>query len=191
MNKAVFLDRDGTINDNSRIVNNPDELVLYSEAVEALRLLGDCGYRLIVVTNQGGVSLGHMNDEMLARINLRMVEQLMARGVFLDGIYASTWHERGDQSRGDDPSWRKPESGMLLRAAHDMGIDLKSSFMVGDRATDLEAGRAAGCRTVLVLTGDGDKVDLSAAAPDVIAGNLLEAAKRILALDSSISQQDR
>jgi len=181
MNRAVFLDRDGTINDNSSHVNRPQDLKLYKGVAEALKMLSEAGFRLVVVTNQGGVSLGHMDDTQMTDINRRLVEILMSQGVFLDAVYASTWHERGDQGRGDDPSWRKPEPGMLLSAAESMGIDLSASFMVGDRATDILAGKKAGCKTVLVLCGDGRRArEELAEQADITAGDLLQAAREIL-----------
>lgn len=179
--KAVFFDRDGTINDNSSFVENPDELILYPNAAMGLRMLRKAGFLLVVVTNQGGVSLGHTNETAVRLIHERMTGVLLAEGASIDAVYTAAWHQHGDQGRGDDPSWRKPEPGMLLAAAKDLAIDLEASFMVGDRATDIEAGRRAGCRTVLVRTGDGPTQSFAPGEePDFEAADLLDAAAIII-----------
>lgn len=179
--RAVFLDRDGTINDNRRMVEKPEDLLLYPNAAMGLKLLRRAGFLLVVVTNQGGVSLGYTDDATIRLIHERMTGELLADGAPIDAVYTSTWHRDGDQGRGDDPAWRKPEPGMLIAAARDLDIDLGKSFMVGDRATDVEAGRRAGCRTVLVCTGDGPGQSFEKGwEPDIKAEDLLDAAVRII-----------
>lgn len=142
--KAVFLDRDGVINDNKRPVNQPEELVLFPAAGRAIRQLNDAGYKVFVVTNQGGVGLGYMTEHDLHRIHDKMVADLQVDGAALDEI-AYCAHKPHAKC-----ACRKPEAKMLtdLAAKHD--VDLQQSYMVGDRDTDVYAGQKAGTKTVFI-----------------------------------------
>ncbi|MCL6516563.1 HAD family hydrolase [Alicyclobacillus sp.] len=166
MKRAVFLDRDGVINDNRRPVNRPEELVLFPFAGRAIRLLNEAGWRVFVATNQGGVGLGYMTEADLAAVHRRMQALLSDQGARIDDIAACT--HRPDAGCG----CRKPRPGMLLELARRHGIDLTASYMVGDRDTDVEAGRAAGTRTVFIGEGSVDA--------DIRAKDLWEAACQIV-----------
>jgi D-glycero-D-manno-heptose 1,7-bisphosphate phosphatase len=147
----VFLDRDGIVNvppGDERYVRRADDLVLQPAFPAVLREIVNAGFEAIVVTNQRGIALGLMTEEDLAGIHSRLVETLRDkyRLALLDVIHCP--HDK------DQCDCRKPRPGMLFRAAERHGIDLASSWMVGDQESDVEAGRRAGCRTVLVQSVD-------------------------------------
>jgi histidinol-phosphate phosphatase family protein len=148
---AVFLDRDGTINEEVSYLDDPDRLRLLPGAAEAIRLLNEAGIQAIVVSNQAGIGWGYFLKATVEAIHGRLAELLATQGGRLDGVYYCPHHP----SEGCD--CRKPKAGMLVRAAREHGIELRRAFMVGDKASDLEAGRRVGCRTVLVLTGYGEQ----------------------------------
>ena len=183
---SVFLDRDGTINREVDHLRRVDELELYYGAAEAIRRLNRAGLKVIIVTNQAGVARGLFSEEQLAEIHHVLQGMLAREGAFVDAIYYCPHHPTeglGKYLQACD--CRKPNPGSLFQAARDLDIDLKTSFFVGDKRSDLEAGQAAGCRTVLVRTGYGLLTESSKedqrARPDHIATNLLEAAEWILA----------
>ncbi len=143
--KAVFLDRDGVLNDNSSGPPNlPEELRLLPGAAEAVRNLKEAGYGVFVVTNQGGVGLGYMTQEDLDLVHAKLVEEVEAVGGAFDDIAACVHKPRAGCE------CRKPKPGMILSLADRYGVDLAHSFMVGDRDSDIEAGQAAGVRTVYI-----------------------------------------
>jgi D-glycero-D-manno-heptose 1,7-bisphosphate phosphatase len=147
--RAVFLDRDGTINEEVDYLDDPARLRLIPGAAEAIRLLNEAGIPAIVVSNQAGIGRGYFSAATVEAIHGRLAELLAKRDARLDAVYYCPHHP----SEGCD--CRKPEAGMLVRAAREFGIDLRRAFMVGDKASDLEAGQRIGCQTVLVLTGYG------------------------------------
>jgi D-glycero-D-manno-heptose 1,7-bisphosphate phosphatase len=142
--KAVFLDRDGVINDHIRYVNTPDDLFLFEGVGEAIKKLNDAEYKVFVVTNQGGVGLGHMKEASLLEIHAKMNHELQRDGAMIDDIaYCPHDPKAGCKCR-------KPEAKMILDFAEKYEIDLEQSFMVGDRETDIIAGERAGVRTIFV-----------------------------------------
>ena len=150
--KAVFLDRDGTINEDPGYLSNPDHVIILPDAREGLAALKKAGYLLVVITNQSGIARGYIRPEVLPKINERINEKLSEGGVRLDYFEMCTHHP------DEDCPCRKPKPKMLLDAAKKYDIDLQQSYMVGDRTSDLGAGRNAACRGVaLVRTGDGWK----------------------------------
>lgn len=176
---AVFLDRDGTLNTELGYLDDPTRLRLLPGAAEAIRLLNECGTPAIVVSNQSGVGRGYFTDETVGAIHERLAEQLATASAHLDGIYYCPHHP----SLGCD--CRKPNPGMLLRAAAEHGIDLQRSFIIGDKSTDLEAGRRAGCRAIGVLTGYGHQLLHQAGSPgapaEYLGRDVLDAVTWILA----------
>lgn len=150
--KALFLDRDGVINVaapageyiTSR-VGSRERFVLLPAIIPLIRFARSAGYLIIVVTNQRAVSLGKMTQADLDDIHEYMHELLKAEDADVDAVYACV-HGLDDQCE-----CRKPKPGMLIQAAEDLGIDLSESIMVGDHATDMEAGRAAGCKLCLLI----------------------------------------
>lgn len=156
MNRAVFLDRDGTLNREVNYLADPAQLELLPGVAEGLARLAQNQWLLCVVTNQSGVARGILSEATLAEIHGRLRELLANEGVTLDWIGHCPHHpEHGTPALRQACNCRKPEPGLLLRAAADLDIDLTRSWMVGDSARDLEAGRSAGCRSILVGTGNG------------------------------------
>ena len=173
---AVFLDRDGTVIEDPGYVRDPGQVRLLAGVAEALRDLRAAGYALVVVTNQSGVARGYLDEIGLAAIHDRMRVLLAANGARLDGLYYCPYHPEGVvEAYRKESDWRKPGSGMLLQAARDLGIDLGRSWMIGDSPRDIQAGRGAGCRTVLLRQGEGE--DCGA---DMVAADLPEASRIVV-----------
>jgi D-glycero-D-manno-heptose 1,7-bisphosphate phosphatase len=177
---AIFLDRDGTLNEEVDYLSNPDELVLIPGAAGAVARLNALGIPVVVVTNQSGIGRGKYDWKDFEAVMDRMKALLAQENAWIDAVYASPHHEKGqgDYAVADHPE-RKPNPGMLTRAAEEHHLDLTRSWMVGDKALDLEAGRRAGCRSALVRTGYGPGVDGSLA--DLVAADLPQAVESILA----------
>jgi D-glycero-D-manno-heptose 1,7-bisphosphate phosphatase len=154
---AVFLDRDGTINEDVDYLRHPDQMRLIPGAAAAIARLNQRGLAVIVVTNQSAVARGLLTENDLAAIHLHLHELLAAEGAHVDGIYYCPHHpEAANADFRRDCDCRKPGPGMLLQAARDHGLDLAASVMIGDSRRDLEAGKIAGCKSlILVRTGHG------------------------------------
>ncbi len=146
---AIFLDRDGTLNELMGYVNHRDRFRPFPFAVETVRLIRDEGYLAVLVTNQSGVGRGFYPAELVEEIHGGLQATLEEAGTGLDGIYYCP-HKPGDHC-----ACRKPEPGMLLQAQRELDIDLSQSWMVGDTMTDMQAGWTAGARGALVKTGFG------------------------------------
>jgi len=177
---AVFLDRDGTINEETQYLCDPRSLRLIPGAAEAVRRLNQSGAPVIVVTNQAGVGRGYYSESRVAEVHAELARALAAQGAHLDAIYYCPHHP------DEGCTCRKPEPGMLLRAAEEWEIDLARSYMVGDKLSDLQAGQRAGCRSVLVLTGYGAQAlptlgSEGGRPPDHVACDLADAVTWILA----------
>ena len=156
MNRAVFLDRDGTLNREVDFLADPAQLELLPGVAEGLARLAEDQWRLCVVTNQSGVARGLVSEADLAEIHTRLRKLLSRKGAHLDWIGHCPHHpDHGPAGLRRVCDCRKPEPGLLQRAAVELDIDLTRSWMVGDSARDLEAGRAAGCQSILVGTGNG------------------------------------
>jgi D-glycero-D-manno-heptose 1,7-bisphosphate phosphatase len=185
---AIFIDRDGTLNEEVGYLHRPEDVVLIPGAAEALAQVNARGIPVIVVTNQSGIGKGRYDVKDFQAVMVRIKEILLAAGAHMDGIYAAPHHSRGvgQYAHPDHPD-RKPNPGMLLRAAQEHGLDLARSWMIGDKEIDLGAGRNAGCKVALVRTGYGAKVDGSLA--DVVAEDLGGAVAQILALMAGGAQQ--
>ncbi|HZS76122.1 MAG TPA: HAD family hydrolase [Ktedonobacteraceae bacterium] len=152
--RALFLDRDGTLVHPRHYPSQPEELVLYEDIAPELRSLQAVGFRLVVITNQAGIARGYFTEADLQRMHDYLREQLAGMGVYLDAIYYCPHHPEGVLPElAIRCSCRKPQPGMLLRAARDLHIDLSASWFLGDILDDIEAGNRARCRTVLVDLG--------------------------------------
>ena len=155
MNRAIFLDKDGTLVVDIPYNVDPARITLYADAGPALRRLRDQGFRLIVISNQAGVARGYFAEDALNQVTTTLRNQLNAWGVALDGVYYCPHHPAGSvPAYAVDCDCRKPMPGLLRRAAHDHAIDLSQSWMVGDILNDVEAGNRAGCRTLLIDRGN-------------------------------------
>lgn len=183
----MFIDRDGTLNEEVGYLDHPRRLRLLAGSAEAIRRLNRAGFKAVVMTNQSGVARGYLSLEVLQAVNDALVGQLKAEHAFLDGVYVCVHHP----TEGEAPyrarcDCRKPAPGLLLRAASDLGVDLARSWTVGDKISDVLAGQRAGTRSILVLTGYGlGEWEYRRArwptAPDHVADDLLAAVEWILA----------
>lgn len=166
MNRAVILDRDGVINDHRDYVNTPDDFILFDFSAKSIVLLREAGFIVVVATNQGGVGLGFMTKQSLDAVHEKMLSELAKEGAVIHDIAACIHSPRAGCS------CRKPQPGLLFELQMRNHLDLSKSYMVGDRETDVEAGKAAGTRTVLIGKGPS--------TADFIASNLLTAAQWIV-----------
>ena len=175
-NRAVFLDRDGTILvEGTNYVGKVEHVVLIPQAPQALKRLQDAGYKLFVITNQSGVGRGYFTREAVDSIHAHLDEQFARAGVRFDRYYICPHHPE------DNCDCRKPKPKFLLDAAREFGLDLSRCFMVGDRAGDVQAGANAGVKSILVLTGDGrETLAKQEVKPDHVANDIAEAAAWIL-----------
>ena len=152
---AIFIDKDGTLVDDIPFNVDPQRIRLAEGAGHALRRLQGMGYRLIVVTNQSGVARGLFAEHAMDAVRDRLAELLAAHEVALDGFeYCPHWPHGRVARHAFACNCRKPLPGMLLHAADKMRLDLKASWMIGDILDDIEAGRRAGCRTILIDDGN-------------------------------------
>ncbi|WP_129599652.1 D-glycero-alpha-D-manno-heptose-1,7-bisphosphate 7-phosphatase [Anaerophilus nitritogenes] len=164
MYQAIFLDRDGVINDNQNPVNKPKDLVLYHFTIEALKLLQNSHFLLFIVTNQGGIEMGYFTEKDLHEIHINMLEDFNKENIKIHEVaYCPHFKTKC--------SCRKPSPKMILDLAQKYHIDLSSSYMIGDRPMDIEAGFKAGCITI--------KLGQPCMHADYVVTNLLEAAKLI------------
>ena len=171
--RTVFLDRDGTIAPDASYCSRPEDFEVFPGAAEAVRLLNEHGFRAVVITNQSGIARGYFDEEALARIHEKMLGELAEHGARIEAVYHCPHHP------DDGCRCRKPGTALFERAAEELDIDFSGSFMVGDTQADIDAGRAVGCRTVLVTTGPLQGSDVTHPA-DHTAGSLLEAARWIV-----------
>ncbi len=185
MRRAVFLDRDGTLIEDRGYPCRYDRGSLFPFTPPALRLLRECGFLLVVVTNQSCVARGLCTPEQVETFHHDLRLHLDGLGAGLDAVYACYAHEQGTVPPWNVPDpRRKPAPGMMEQAARDLEIDLTASFLIGDKRSDIGAGRNAGCRTVLVRTGYGRACEADPGpgpAPDFVADDLLAAARFIAA----------
>jgi D-glycero-D-manno-heptose 1,7-bisphosphate phosphatase len=157
---GVFLDRDGTLNVEVDFLRTPEELVLIPGAAGAVRTLNDLGLVTCVISNQSGIARGYITEADLGPIHVRLQEELGRGGAHIDCIYYCPHHaEEGLPPYNIECECRKPKTGMLLQGAREHDIDLASSYMVGDRTADVEAGLAVGATTILVRTGYGSRAE--------------------------------
>ncbi len=153
---VVFLDRDGTINEQMGYINHLSRFKLLPGAAKAIARLNDHGIPVIVVTNQSGLARGYFPDSLLVSVHERMVELLALEGAHVDGIYICPHHpEAKEEKYRLSCDCRKPKTGLFMKAVAEHEIDLKKSFVVGDRWSDLKAAAACQATGVLVLTGYG------------------------------------
>jgi D-glycero-D-manno-heptose 1,7-bisphosphate phosphatase len=179
--RAVFLDRDGVINEERDYVHRIEDFVILPGVFDGLAALQSAGFKLIVVTNQAGIGRGLYDEAAYERLTSHMRSRLSEQGIVLDAVYHCPHHPTaglGGYRRNCD--CRKPAPGMLLQGARDLSIDLEQSIMIGDKISDMQAGRAAGVgRCVLVKSGHAlDTTDLAHA--DATFLDLREAAAWLL-----------
>lgn len=175
MNKAVLLDRDGTIMRDVHYCRRSEDVELLPRAASGLRLLSDSGFILAVITNQSGVARGYFTEAMLGKIHEAMQAKLLEAGVRIDAIYYCPHHP------DDGCECRKPKPELANRAIKNLGIEVSQSFVIGDRLMDIELARAIGCRGIMI-NGEYTAIELkdSGISPDFIATDIESAAKWII-----------
>jgi len=181
--RAVFLDRDGTVIKDKHYLSDPEGVELFPGVPRALRDLRDEGYQLVIVTNQSGVGRGYMTEADVEAVHDRLRDRLGEEGINLTDIYYAPYHEDAD-----DPQYRrnrydrKPRPGMIETAVDEHEIDAGNSYMIGDKESDLVAGRRAGCASILVRTANGPETaqSIDPGTVDYVADGLTDATRYIL-----------
>ena len=186
-NRAVFLDKDGTLIEDVPYNVDPELIKLTRGAIEGLQLLYTSGYKLIVITNQSGVARGYFPLADLVAVEERSRQLLAAEGVMLDGFYYCPHHPDGVTPEfAIACNCRKPEPGLLVRAAVEHNIAMQKSWFIGDILNDVEAGRRAGCKTILIDNGNETEWQLSELrVPHYIVVDLAAAAQVIMSADQN------
>ncbi|MCA1926862.1 MAG: HAD family hydrolase [Calditerrivibrio sp.] len=182
---VVFIDRDGTINEEAGYMNHIDSFKIFDFVPQAIRLLNINNILAIVLTNQGGIARGYFSEELVLNIHKKMLEDLSQRGALIDRLYYCPHYPKGSHPLyGIDCDCRKPKDGMFKKALKDFDIDIKKMFVVGDKFTDIELGENIGAYKILVRTGYGKGEELEigkrSIKPDEVCDNLLMAVLSIL-----------
>ena len=184
MTRAVFLDRDGTLVEEAGYLDRLDRLVFFPYSVDAVRVLNRAGFTVVVVTNQAGIARGIVREAFVAEAHQAISERLEAGGARIDAYYYCPHYPTGVvEAYRQECDCRKPQPGLLRRAAADLQIDLARSFVVGDRWHDIAAGQAVGARGVLVRTGLGRRDEAApepGTTPATIVDTLADASAWIL-----------
>lgn len=185
MNKAVFLDRDGTINEEMGYINHVSRFKIFKFVPEAIKILNNAGYLVIVVTNQSGLARGYFDENLINMLHASLLKKVQKESAKIDAIYFCPHHPtEGIQRYRINCDCRKPKPGMIKQAQKEFDISLNKSIMIGDRYKDVEFGKQLGLKTIMVLTGYGlgeytFQRHLWNEQPDLVCNNLLEAAQII------------
>jgi len=185
----VFLDRDGTINEEVGYMDQIEKFKLIPRSGEAIRLLNRNNFKAIVITNQSGVARGYFPESLVLKVHQKMKDLLKSEGAYLDGVYYCPHLPDGVGSpNGQSCSCRKPKTGLVDIVLKELNIDLSKSYSIGDRGSDIEFGRRIGAKTILVLTGYGREESEHSGGretpkPDYVAQDLYEAVQWILKED--------
>lgn len=179
--KAIFLDKDGTLIPDVPYNVNPDLITLQRGVIEGLKLLKESGYIFVIISNQAGVARGYFKYAELDKVKEKLNLLLNKEGIIIDGYYFCPHHPSGKVTEYSIAcDCRKPEPGMILKAAKDLGIDIEKSWMIGDILNDVEAGNKAGCQTILLNVGNETEwVEGTFRKPTFVASGFLEAAQLI------------
>jgi D-glycero-D-manno-heptose 1,7-bisphosphate phosphatase len=184
MNRAVFLDRDGTLIRDKGFICHFKDVEIFPFSLQSLKMMNEYGFRIIVITNQSAIARGICTENQVMNIHREMTGFFKRSGAVIDAFYYSPYLEDAPvpKFRKRDES-RKPAPGMILKAAEDFGVNLSESFVIGDSSRDILAGKKAGCKTILVLTGNGPlarmELENLKVKPDLVSENLLDAAEKI------------
>ena len=158
MNKypAIFLDRDGTINEEMGYINHIERFKIFPFVAEGIKTFRENGFKVVVVTNQSGIARGYFTEELLIEVHQKLYEYLKKNGTKIDGIYYCPHHPtEGKGEYKQDCNCRKPKTGLIEKAVKEHNIDLSSSYMIGDRFKDMIFARNLNMKSGLVLTGYG------------------------------------
>ncbi len=183
LHHAVFLDRDGTINFDPGYIKNPDELKILPGVIEGIRKLKEqFGFKIVVISNQAGVAKGLMTIEDVEAVNSRLIDLLNDGNAVLDAVYYCPFHP--EFNTPEESRCRKPSPEMIYKAARDLSIDTNLSYMVGDRASDVECGLNAGVKSILLMSEIAEQ-ELSSLheknkKPNFVAANFFEASEFII-----------
>lgn len=177
---GIFLDRDGTINEEVNYLSSPEHIKLLPGSADAIHEANLLGFPVFVITNQSGIARGLFSEQQLQEIHQHLLSVLEQHDAHITAIYYCPHHpEWGSGANRNDCECRKPKTGMIMNAVRDFDVDPKESFVVGDRMVDVQTGIAVGARSILVMTGYGrEELELcrkSGVAIDHVADNLYEA----------------
>ncbi|MGL5349153.1 MAG: D-glycero-beta-D-manno-heptose 1,7-bisphosphate 7-phosphatase [Cetobacterium sp.] len=180
MRKVIFLDRDGTINVEKSYLHKWEDFEFEKNVIDGLKELKKMGYEFIVVTNQSGIARGYYSEDDLKALNNEMVKELKKHDIdILECYYCPHHPEKGLDQYKKNCDCRKPNPGMLLEGIKKYNVDIENSFMIGDKKTDLEAGKKAGLKSILILTGYGKNIEDDVKKEYLIGKDLLDISKII------------
>jgi len=184
--KAAFIDRDGTISEEVGYINHPSRFRLFPYSAQAIKMLNENEWLVIVVTNQAGVARGYFTEDLIRQVHQTMAEDLKRENAHLDAIFYCAHHPTvGEPPYRTDCDCRKPKPGLIKRAVTELEIDLAQSWMIGDRYSDVELARNAGVKSAFIFSGygRGEWEHQSAGwthQPDLVSDNLLAAVEAIV-----------
>lgn len=179
MVRAIFLDRDGTINEDLGYVYKEKDFKFIQGSLKALKKLSKTNFKVIIITSQSGIGRGYYSYKDFLKLTNHMLDEFKKEKVRVDAVYFC--HHAPE----DMCECRKPKTKMIEEAAKRFNIDLEESFVIGDKTSDILMGQRAGCKTILVLTGNAGKDGKFEVKPDFVVKNLLEAVEIILELTNS------
>jgi len=177
LTQAVFFDRDGTILEEVEYLHDPEKIRFLPGALEGMKQFQNMGYRLIILSNQPGIGLGYYTKEDFYRVNRAMFKVFSQYGILIDKIYFCP------HTKAEKCLCRKPEQALIQRAQKELYLDLSQSIMIGDKTSDIETGKRAGMKTILVKTGHKGEDGEYPVNPDYVAENILSAAQWVLQLE--------
>lgn len=185
MNKAIFIDKDGTLIPDIPYNVNPELITISADAIEGLKKLHNSGYLLVIISNQSGISKGYFEPEALRKVENKLKSLLRAENIKLSGFYFCPHQPQ------DSCDCRKPKPGLILKAAQELEIDVSQSWMIGDILNDVEAGNRAGCNTILIDNGgETEWLEGEYRHPSFLARNINQSAD-IIHRAISLPQPDR
>jgi histidinol-phosphate phosphatase family protein len=173
--KAVFVDRDDTVNRDVPYCRHPDDFMLLPGVARGIKSLNKVGLKVVLITNQSGIARGYFTDEILASIHKKMANDLAEQGAHIDAIYYCPHHP------DDNCDCRKPKPKLIYQAVAELHIDLSQSFVIGDRLMDIELATTVGCKGVIVPSGQGkEELKASTIIPDYVAPDFESAVQWVL-----------
>lgn len=174
--KAVFLDRDGTLNIEKNYLYRKEDFEFIDGAIESIKIFHDCGYKVIVITNQAGIAKGYFKEEDVIFLHQHISEKLKANNTYVDGYYYCPHHKDGTITEYTiDCECRKPKAGMLYQAAKDHDLDLSKSFIIGDNETDILSGKYAHLKSCF-LVRSGHPIDEKNTQADYVFNSIIDVA---------------